>query len=159
LGNWTGPSASLTYGYERPWGNNAALGLAQQQEAQRQQAELAREDLERRLRSGVVQAFDRYTRALTQVRRAREAVVLYLGSVEDERERLAAGTTTLINLLLTEERATAALFAAVAAEQSYAAALLDLRFSTGLLLRREGERFVFRDRELMELSAEELTRW
>lgn len=159
LGKYTGPSLSLGYSYERPWKNDAALGQLAQQRALYTQREIVRAELDRRLRSGVVQALDRLQQNQKQLSALREATEYYLQSVENERERLRAGNTTLINLLLTEERATNVLFSTVAAEAALASALVELRFATGALFSEDGKQVMLDEKALVSLSAAELLAW
>ena len=159
LGRYTGPSASIGYSYERPWRNDEAEGRFAQQNAQLQQREILRDDISRRVRSGIALSLERLQRARQLVLTLREATTLYLESVVNERERLRTGGSTLINLLLTEERATNVLFSSIAAEANYATALVELRFAAGLLLSRDQQQVLLDERSLVDISAEELLAW
>jgi outer membrane protein TolC len=158
-GKYTLPSISLGYSYERPWRNDAALGQLAQQQAFLQQRNILRDDLARRLRSGIALSLERLQRAQAQVKVLQEATTLYLESVTSERERLRTGSSTLIDLLLTEERATNVLFSMIGAEASYAAALVDLRFATGILLSQDQQQVLLDEHALVTITVDELMAW
>ena len=84
---------------------------------------------------------------------------LYLQSVASERERLRTGSSTLIDLLLTEERATNVLFSLIAAEAAYASALVELRFATGLLVSRDQQTVQLDEKSLVTITVDELMAW
>ena len=158
-GKYTLPSASLGYNYERPWRNDAALGQLAQSEAFLKQRVVLREDLARRLRAGIALSLERLQRARTQVTYLQDATKLYLQSVTSERERLRTGSSTLIDLLLTEERATNVLFSMIAAEAAYASALVELRFATGILLSKDQQTVQLDEKSLVTISVDELMAW
>jgi hypothetical protein len=68
------------------------------------------------------------------VRLLREAAGLYGSAVEDERQKLQLGLSTIIDLVLIEDRLTRTLLDEVSAMLSYAEALARLRFETGTLI-------------------------
>ena len=158
-GKYTLPSFSLGYNYERPWRNDAALGQLAQSEAFLKQRVLLRDDLARRLRAGIALSLERLQRARAQVTYLQDATKLYLQSVTNERERLRTGSSTLIDLLLTEERATNVLFSMIAAEAAYASALVELRFATGILLSRDQQTVQLDEKSLVTISVDELMAW
>ena len=158
-GKYTLPSFSFGYNYERPWRNDAALGQLAQSEAFLKQRVLLRDDLARRLRAGIALSLERLQRARAQVTYLQDATQLYLQSVTNERERLRTGSSTLIDLLLTEERATNVLFSMIAAEAAYASALVELRFATGILLSRDQQTVQLDEKSLVTISVDELMAW
>ena len=158
-GKYTLPSFSLGYNYERPWRNDAPLGQLAQSEAFLKQRVLLRDDLARRLRAGIALSLERLQRARAQVTYLQDATQLYLQSVTNERERLRTGSSTLIDLLLTEERATNVLFSMIAAEAAYASALVELRFATGILLSRDQQTVQLDEKSLVTISVDELMAW
>ena len=158
-GKYTLPSFSVGYNYERPWRNDAALGQLAQSEAFLKQRVVLREDLSRRLRAGIALSLERLQRASAQVTYLQEATQLYLQSVTSERERLRTGSSTLIDLLLTEERATNVLFSLIAAEAAYASALVELRFATGLLLSKDQQTVQLDEKSLLNITVDELMAW
>jgi outer membrane protein len=64
----------------------------------------------------------------------REAAQLYGTAVEDERQKLQLGLSTIIDLVLIEDRLTRSLLEDISATLSYAAALARLRFETGTIV-------------------------
>lgn len=159
LGRYVGPGVDLAYSYERPWRNDEAQGRLQQQNAQLLQREILRDDIMRRLRAGIALSLERLQRAHAQVLSLQDATRLYLESVVNERERLRTGGSTVINLLLTEERATNVLFSSIAAEANYAVSLVELRFASGLLLSKDQQTVMLDEKSLITITPEELLAW
>jgi outer membrane protein TolC len=130
-----GASLSL----ELPLGNverKAARDLAS---ARRSSAEIARDDLQRNVRIEVMRALADlrlHERALSA---ARQAEASYAQALSDERDKLKAGLSTVIDVVLTEELSTQAQLGRVENELVLALALARLRFAQGALPAIEAE--------------------
>lgn len=114
--------------------NNRALGTLARSEAAYQQTTIQRQELARTIGSNVAVAADGVRRSATRVRSAREAAALYTAAVDDERQKLQIGLSTIIDLILTEDRLTQSLVSEVEASLGYAQAVTRLRFEAGSLI-------------------------
>jgi outer membrane protein TolC len=125
--------AGVTYQFAHA--NNLAEGQKLQAEANAKEAELKVQDLERRITAGVAIAAESVEYSQQRVKSAREAVEAFRHTLDGEKEEYRLGQVSLTELLTLEDRLTAALSNQVSAELDYADALLDLRATTGTLLR------------------------
>src|SRR5262249_11393500 len=89
---------------------------------------------QRTIRSNVAVALDAGRQSARRVEAAREASALYRSAVDDQRETLQIGLSTVIDLVLTEEHLTSSLLNEVAAQVPDAQAVAQLRYETGTLL-------------------------
>ncbi len=156
FGRWTGPSVKFAYAYERPSRNDAALGIRQQQQALEAQAELQAEALREDIARRIDTLLDSTAAAQEELRQRRAAVAAYQQAVIAERERLQLGSTTLIDLIQTEERLTSSLLSAISAQSTVAQLIAELRFQAGLLAPRQDGEYAVSQRELVGLDASEL---
>lgn len=138
----SGVNAAVGLVYEWPPSNNVALGTAATTEASHRQGLIRTDDLRRSVGSAVAVAYNDVWISRERVGRVRQAGALYESALDDERQKLQLGLSTIIDVILTEERWTASLLDAVSAERDYAQALLRLRFETGSLLDRDGQGYV-----------------
>tara|TARA_B100000586_G_C20022867_1_gene389839 strand:+ start:436 stop:825 length:390 start_codon:yes stop_codon:yes gene_type:complete len=92
-------------------------------------------DLERTIRSNVLVARDGLIRSAARVRSSQAAAELYRTAIIDEQLRQELGLSTVIDLIVTEERLTESLREEISARLSYASAIATLRYETGSLLR------------------------
>jgi outer membrane protein TolC len=116
-----------------PFDNSAARGLAQQTAAERLIAETARADLARNLRTNVIAAYDDLRAEVESLSAAKEAETAYAQALDDERSKLRAGLSTVLDIVLTEDLLTDATRARIGTELSLAQALARLRLELGAL--------------------------
>lgn len=138
-GMWAGPSASLGYNYEKPYGNNVQLGLLEQQAATYRQRAISAADLERTIKSGVLLAAGSLQEAVRQWQRYVESVGFYRQAVDTEIEKLRLGTSTLIDTITTEQQLVNAELSLVSSRQQVATTLAQLRYETGTLVAEQGK--------------------
>lgn len=131
--NIGGVTASGGLNLEVPLDNSAARGVAQQATAQRVLAETARADLARNLRTNVFAAYDDLRAEVRALEAAREAEAAYAQALEDERAKLRAGLSTVLDTVLTEDLLTGATRSRIATELELARALARLRLELGSL--------------------------
>ncbi|MCS7182550.1 MAG: TolC family protein [Thermoanaerobaculum sp.] len=134
FGNWAGPSASLTFAYEKPFANLSQRGQLEQRQALWQQRQIAAADLERRVRLDVLQTWVTLEQLLLQLEAARLSAQAARQSLENEMEKLRFGRSTLIDTIITEQRAVEAELAVVQAHLAVAQTLAKLRFDSGTLV-------------------------
>jgi outer membrane protein TolC len=133
----------LNYGvalnYQFPYQNNQARGQLGQLEADIAQARITTADLERNINSQVEVVFEALFRSLEQLQFSTGAVETYQRVVADEKEKVRLGISTVVDLIAMADKLENALLAEVSTQQNYANALLALRFTTGTLIKWQGD--------------------
>lgn len=114
--------------------NNRALGALARSDAAVRQSQLQAGELARVIAVNVSIAADAVRQNAARVRNAREASALYRAAVDDERDKLQIGLSTIIDLILTEDRLMQSLLEEVQAEFGHAVAIARLRFETGTMV-------------------------
>jgi outer membrane protein TolC len=133
-----GVNAEITMNYQWARANDAALGALEKTDAARRQTAIARADLVRNIRSGVAVAWSDVRNSAAQVRSVRDSGALYRDAIDDERAKQQLGLSTVIDLIVTEDRLTNSLLSELAAELGYAVAIAQLRFQTDTLIPAAG---------------------
>lgn len=136
--NVPGASASLLISYRLPVSNVAARGRAMQRQAVHRQQQIVRDELERQIASLVAVAAEDVMRSAMADEEAQLAVELSTNTVENEKEKNRLGLATLFDVILAEDRLTAALLSAVGTRLGYAQAVARLRFEIGALAATSG---------------------
>lgn len=131
--NVQGPNAGAALRLELPVENSAQLGERMRAAAQRTAAETVLFDLARTMRSNVAAAHDELRFAVASLREAVQAEQLYDMALNDERYKLRAGLSTVIDVVLTEDLLTQATRARIATQLDVGVALARLRLELGLL--------------------------
>jgi outer membrane protein TolC len=131
--NVGGVTATGGVNLEVPLDNSFARGLQQQAAAQRLLAETARADLARNLRTNVIAAYDDLRAEVESLAAARQAEAAYAQALDDERAKLRAGLSTVLDTVLTEELLTDATRSRIGTELALAQALARLRLELGTL--------------------------
>jgi len=150
---WTGPNGSLKVNFEKPMGNNQALGRLQQAQAQLRQSEIRSGDLERTIRLNVVQTVESLREAIARLRDAEDAARYYQETIDGELEKLKVGESTLVDSITTEQQRTSALLGLVDAKQQVAVLLAQLRFDTATIFAEGSDRTAVTLDELTTLPA------
>lgn len=135
FGSLAGPSARVVLSMEWPIANRVALGRLEQARAMQLQSAIQTRDLERVISDATEQLIGALRQATTEVERRQAAVDFYRQSLDNEVERYRLGQSTTIDVLLTEERQTAAMLSLVAARQTCASLLAQLRHELGALVK------------------------
>ncbi|MEX2271274.1 MAG: TolC family protein [Vicinamibacterales bacterium] len=134
LDRWVGPSTNISVNFEKPLGNNRFGGRFEQRDADRRRLQVLNTDLQRTARLGVVRASQSLREAVARAQQAEASVGFYQSIVDSEFERLRAGETTLIDVILTEDQQVSAQLALSAARQDVAALVAELRYEMGALV-------------------------
>lgn len=147
FGNWAGPSASLSFAYEKPLANLTQRGQLEQRQALWAQRQISAADAERRVRLDVLQTCITLEQLLTQLEAAKVSAQAARQAFENELEKFRFGRSTLIDTILTEQRAVEADLTVIQAQFAVAQTLAKLRFDTGTLVEEtpEGEYLVVGD--------------
>jgi outer membrane protein TolC len=127
---------------ELPWSNSAARGRVAQTSAARDQSQIVRDDLRRRIAAGVALGLEAVAHAGTAMQESSEAVQLFEAGVKAVQKRFQAGAATLFDLIQAQDALTTALISRVQSQRDHAVAIAALRFQSGQLL--EGGRDTFR---------------
>jgi outer membrane protein TolC len=124
-----GASLSLAWPIE----NRSKRAALMQALAVQRMAEIRRQESRRSIRNAVVAAVDSLRAALLGLQSAREAVSFYENSVASESAKLRVGMSTVIDVVLTEDRLTSAQRSLVFARLECAQARATLAYQTGAL--------------------------
>jgi outer membrane protein TolC len=127
----SGPNAGLSLILELPFENHLAEGLRLQQSSLYQQLVISRRDLARTVGNDVLVSLKALGAAEAQLELSNKAAAHFAAAVESERKKLHVGISTVVDLILTEERRTAAELSRVAASEARAEAIAQVRFATG----------------------------
>lgn len=125
-------TGAVTYNF--PFRNDLAIGQLRQAQASLMQAQLRVVDLGRQVSSAVVSAYNAVQNAATQLESAHESVKFSQAALEGERQKFSLGFNSLVDVLTVEDRLTTAMTSEVNDELGYAAALTQLRSSTGTIV-------------------------
>jgi len=139
FGNWAGPSASLGFAWEKPWANLTQKGQLTQRSAAWAQKQIAAVDLARRVALDVLQSFGLLQEQLVQWQAAQTSAAAARQAVENEMEKFRYGRSTLIDTILTEQRAVEAELTVIGSHAALAQTLAKLRFDAGFLVEEQGE--------------------
>jgi len=129
-----GPSYNLKLDIEWPFANNTQEGRFVQARAGSSTRSILAADLDRVIRTSVLEVLGSLEQTVEQLLYSQEAVEHYRRSLSAEVEKYSSGAATLIDTLLTEQRLTEALLAEVAAKRQYARLLAQFGFETGRLM-------------------------
>lgn len=122
---------SLTYRWPVP--GNEDQGRLEQQKARHQRARIDRQRIHREIVSGVEVAVSDLRAQWFRLREARQSLDSFQTALDNERERYQLGFSTIIDVINTEERLTQSNLQLIEAQESYARALVNLRFEVGML--------------------------
>jgi outer membrane protein TolC len=131
--NVPGVNAGATLTLELPINNDAARATRDLRRADQASAQIERADLDRQVRTGVQSALSDVRFSARALAAAERAVALLTQAVVDERDKLHEGLSTIIDVVLTEERLTQAELTRTAQRLRYAVALARLQFESGAL--------------------------
>ena len=130
--NISGLNFSGALSWELP--TNVQHGFAVQRSSEYQQTMIKSYEIARNIKSSVTVAINDLKSSINRLEKIEEAIALYQITVENEKRKLQQEMSTLIDLILYEDRLTNALLNQVSAQFSYAIALARLRYETGTLL-------------------------
>lgn len=151
VNKWSGPSFSVDLTFERPFRNDLWNGRYLQQQALHRRQMISTRDLRRVTQAEIVTLLLDIDLAAEQVRQSQTLLDLYDGLLQAEIEKLQLGSSTLIDVLLTEQRLTQVALQYVSARYDYAVLLSRLRFATGTLVERNEEGYLVDRASLMTL--------
>jgi outer membrane protein TolC len=130
--------ATFQFTYARPLANSLARGRLLQSVSSQEQRRVLRDDLRRRIASGVSVAWEGLSRGEAGMRESREAVRLLSSTVEAEKSKFQLGVSTLFDVIQAEDALTNARLGEIQSQRNYAVAIATLRFQSGTLLGGDG---------------------
>ncbi len=131
--NVQGLNAGASLALELPLRNDARKALRDFQSAELRRRESARDNLERQVRVGVAIALDDLRLTAEALAAAEQAASRYARAIDDERTKLKAGLSTVIDVVFTQDLATQAELGLLRSRLEYALALARVRFEAGEL--------------------------
>lgn len=124
----------LRMSFTFPINNNLAKGSYLQNEAALMDQDIANKNLQRNISLNVSIAQNNLDNSVLILEKAKESLDFYQQVYENERVKFQNGLTTLLNLILFQERLTFAQLDYLQAHQQFASAIVNLRYETGTLL-------------------------
>lgn len=137
-----------TLTFEWPVRSREAEGRTQQRRAAYERELIRKKSLRRRIKSGVKVALAEVRSRYESLRQAKRSVESFRSALENEREKYQLGTSTLVDVISTEDRLTEATLNLIRIRQQFAIALIDLRYQAGLLYTGDGSQKVLDSRRL-----------
>jgi outer membrane protein len=135
----------VTYGM--PLRNRLAGGRALQGRVAERQAALAYDELRRQVELDAAAALATLQLSAEELAQSEDAARLHRQALESEQRRYQLGTSTIFDIINTQDALTSATLGEIAARTQYAVSLARLRHTTGTLLADGG------------MDADALTRW
>jgi outer membrane protein TolC len=129
-----GPNATIGFSYSFPGKNQSGRGAVRQAQAQAQQSQMLSRETARNISAQVVTAVGAVRSAIIRAKNVRESVEAYQAALTGEREKYKAGMGSIVNVLTVEDKLTGAMSDQVQSQLSYALALTQFRFATGMLV-------------------------
>ena len=123
---------SLNFSF--PLNNNQANGLYLQNETALKDQQIANDNLLRNIDLNVSIALNNLENNVTVLEKALESLNFYQEVYNNEQVKFQNGLTTLLNLILFQERLTFAQLDYLQAHQQFASSIINLRYETGTLL-------------------------
>jgi outer membrane protein len=133
LGNWVGPSATLTLNMEVPVKNLTQIGQYRQALSLQRQGEIQARDLQRGIRGRVVELWGALIEAAETAERFANAERMYREALAGEQDRFEKGEGTTFDSLFLQEQLASAQLTLVRARLNFASLLAQLRFETGTI--------------------------
>ncbi len=130
LRDYTGPSFKARFNLDWAIANNAAKGNLVKARATLNKSQIAADDLKRVIASDVVKVLESMKNTVDQMAKNTESADLYKETMKNEIEKYRAGTSTLIDTILTEDQLTTSLQDVITVKAQYAKYLAELRFQT-----------------------------
>jgi len=135
-----GAGAKLTFTF--PANNNLAKGNFIKSTVALNDRKVANDNLQRTIELNISNIINRLDNSVVILQKAKEALDSYRDAFNSEQVKLQAGLTTILNVILFQERLTAAELEYLQAYQQFANAIINLRHETGTLISQENNGFI-----------------
>ncbi|MFZ4931649.1 TolC family protein [Chryseobacterium sp. Mn2064] len=127
-----GAGAKLTFTF--PLNNNLAKGNSAKSLVSLNDQKVSNENLQRNIQLNISNAINKLDNSVIALQRAKEALDSYTEAFNSEQIKLQAGLTTILNVILFQERLTTSELEYLQAYQQFAVAIISLRHETGTLI-------------------------
>jgi outer membrane protein TolC len=127
-----GAGAKLTFTF--PVNNNLAKGNYAKDLASLNDQKISNENLQRNIELNISNAINKLDNSVIVLERAKEALDSYKDAFNNEQIKLQSGLTTILNVILFQERLTSSELEYLQAYQQFANAIISLRHETGTLI-------------------------
>ena len=136
-GRYIGGGAKLTFNFAL--NNNLAKGNYAKTQIAIADQNVVKENLRRIIELNISNAANNLTSSANAMQKSRQALDDYRLAFENEQAKFQTGLTTLLNVILFQERLTAAELDYLKTQRDYALAIINLRHETGTLFSRKNE--------------------
>ena len=140
-------SAGITLTF--PFGNNEAEGLHLKRNSRLRKTIIRTRNLERKIRSGIVVAFQAMVRAARELKETRRSVNHYRTAVSNEQMKFGMGMASVLDVINIQNFLRNTMLSEVSKMNNYAAAVVNLRYQTGTLIITRGEGYRIEMEELI----------
>jgi outer membrane protein len=130
-----------------PVNNNLAKGNYLQVESSLMNQYIINENLERIIHLNVFSALSNLENSVIVLNKAEESLTQYRKAFQNEETKFQNGLTTLLNLLIFQERLTYAELEYLQSHQQFATAIIKLRYETGTLIKEDESGTLFINNE------------
>ncbi|MFD0862943.1 TolC family protein [Sungkyunkwania multivorans] len=139
LGNRQGRNNTIVLGltFSFPVNNNRAKADLALSKIALSNQNIAYDNLIRNIDINVSQAYNNLNNSVQVLEKATQTLAYYQQVFDNEQTKFQNGLTTLLNLILFQERLTFAHLEYLRAQQEFALAILNLRFETGTLIKTD----------------------
>ena len=117
-----------------PVNNNLAKGNYAKSLVALNDQKISNDNLQRNIELNISNAINTLDNSVVVLERAKEALNSYKDAFNNEQVKLQAGLTTILNVILFQERLTSSELEYLQAYQQFANAIINLRHETGTLI-------------------------
>ena len=136
------PTWKAMISFSSPLENRSAKGNFMSKRAALESARITTTTLTAQIRTQVGLAVANLQSLSAQLKASRESVAQYLQAVEDEREKLRLGFSTIFEVIDYQDRLATAQTQLISVTSQLAQAIIDLRFYAGALVEKQQEQFL-----------------
>lgn len=134
-----GAGAKLTFTF--PVNNNLAKGNYAKSDIAVNDQKISNDNLKRNIELNISNAINNLDNSVIVLERAKEALDSYRVAYDNEQVKFQTGLTTILNLILFQERLTSSELQYLQAYQQFANAIINIRHETGTLISQEDKGF------------------
>ncbi len=135
----TGPNYSAGITLTFPFGNNEMEGLHLKQRSELRKAVIQTGNLERKIHSDIVVAFQAIERTSRELKETRRSVKHYRTAVSNEKTKFRMGMASVLDTINIQNFLRNTMLSEVTKMSSYAAAVVNMRYQTGTLITAQGD--------------------
>ena len=141
-GNYVGAGAKITFSF--PINNNYAKGNLVKSNIAISDQQVVNENLKRNIELNISIALNNLENTVSALEQSKLALDSYREAFENEQLKFKTGLTTLLNVILFQERLTSAELEYLKSQQNFATAIINLRHETGTLIESDANGYLVR---------------